>query len=142
MFLYICTEMKKNLFKYFYFVILSIIGSLAFASPNDSSHTDFSTSENVSIFQQDYDFPLFYKKTENNFETNQGKIEVIEYELEEEEYSYSKYSKNFNFFTNFFDTKVSVNNSKFIQNRLAPCKYIDYLSTLTPLNIYYCVYRI
>lgn len=142
MFLYICTEMKKNLFKYFYFIIFSIIGNVAFASSNDFSQTDFSTSENSSIFQQDYDFPLFYKKSENNFEINQGKIEVIEYELEEEECTYSKYTTNFDFFTNFFDTKVSVNNSQFIQNRLAPCKYIEYLSTLTPLNIYYCVYRI
>ncbi|UGS22798.1 hypothetical protein [Flavobacterium channae] len=141
--------MKKDLFKYFYFIIFSIIGNIAFANSNDFSHTDFSTSENSSIlsenssiFQQDYDFPLFYKKSENNFEINQGKIEVIEYELEEEKGTYSKYTTNFDFFTNFFDTKVSVNNSQFIQNRLAPCKYIEYLSTLTPLNIYYCVYRI
>lgn len=138
--------MKKKLLKYFYLVILTFIGNIVFANSN----VDFSANSFSKTISSDEEFHLqeleklvvFYKQTDANYETHHDKIEISESELEQEDTEYSIFDNYFNFFSAYFDTNVCANHSQFIQNRLAPCKYIDYLSTIPSRNIFYCVFRI
>jgi hypothetical protein len=133
--------MKRSLQKHIYILVILLNGIFAFASSNQKSAYNYSINTVNSFNKNTKEFPQL-KKIIFNEEDSNDKLEFTESDLEEEESFLIHTNQNFNFFLAYFDTKICANHSLFIQNRLAPCKHINYLSTLSSRYILLCVYRI
>lgn len=84
----------------------------------------------------DLKLPFFVQKNVKD------KIELSESETETEDSQTGNTSGNFNFFDTYLPTHTFGNTPTLIQNGLAPCKHILYLTTIKSLCIIFCVYRI
>lgn len=132
----------KRLFHYLLFLFTALLISnqlfansnkedVVFAVSETTYHATFSFESN-----SDLKLPFFVQKNIKD------KIELSENESETEDSHTANKSDNFNFFETFLPCHTFGNSSIQIQNGLAPCKHILYLTTIKSLYIIFCVYRI
>lgn len=133
--------MSKTAQKYFYILVILLNGICSFANSNVFSNTSFTYNDNnCSIIEQTKDTQ--FKQINTNLEELKKSIEISESEIEEEEKIKITTSNNFNFFDTYFNTEICANFKHLVQNRLAPCKHKDYLSSILSLYISFCDFRI
>lgn len=133
--------MKRKLQINIYFFLLLLSGFFASANANQKVVSHFSYKKDTSHVTLTKEFSKINSVVFNQ-ENSNDKIEIAESDFEEEEVVLASNLENFNFFLAYFDTKICANHSLFIQNRLAPCKHIEFLSTLSSRHILLCVYRL
>ncbi len=130
--------MFKKLQKYFYLLVILLNGILSFAN---SGNTYFTYNKTVnSITEQVSNAEVKVSKT--IFANFKKSIEVSESEIEEEEACTITFCNNFNFFNAYFNIEICANFKHLVQNRLAPCKHIEFLSSKPSLYISFCDFRI
>ncbi|MCB0749612.1 MAG: hypothetical protein KDC90_19300 [Ignavibacteriae bacterium] len=126
--------------KKFIFLVLLLINSIfSFGNTNISSYQKF-CDKNLTSFDKDSSSNVTQKVFD--FVNINDKIEISETEIEEEETSINSYNHLFDFFKAYFDTEICENSQPFFNNKLTLNKHISFLSSITPRNITYCVYRI
>lgn len=134
--------LMKRLFNYLLFLFTALLVSNPLFANSNEAITAFSVSETSyhASFEfesnSDLKLPFLVQKDIKD------KIELSESETETEDSQTDHTSGNFNFFETYLPTHAFGNTRTLIQNGLAPCKHILYLTTIKSLCIIFCVYRI
>lgn len=139
--------MKKLILKYYYLLFAFFLLSFAFfgktilIESNNTIDTSVSHQHKYSPIQKSNREVLIAKSIFNS-DLHKDKAEITETEIEEDDVQEITSFSPCSFYLTYLAEKLPFNHSKNVKNGLKTSIYKNYLSSILPIHILFCVYRI